>query len=211
VVARDSTGALHVFAPRADGAILVISQAPGGGPWTSRHTLARPAGDAVAISHLAVLRDSAGRLEAFAATASGSIFSSMQARGASWKRWNQIGWDSSAMVAAIRSDRQVQVFALTGGELMTTIRQGNAWSPWITLGHGLSGGIATSFGAGGSLMVLAGTNQDTLMARSGDPQEFDRRPVGRLSTEFAQLQAQAWIALPGLPHIGSLGHPRGPF
>jgi hypothetical protein len=59
--------------------------------------------------------------------------------------------------------------------------------------------------------VLAGTNQDTLMARSGDPQEFDRRPVGRLSTEFAQLQADAWKALPGLPHISSRGHRRGPF
>jgi hypothetical protein len=103
------------------------------------------------------------------------------------------------------------VFALSGGELTTTIRQGSTWGPWITLGHGLSGGIATFFGTGGSLLVLAGTNQDTFMVRSGDPKVFDRRSGGELATEFAQMQAQSWTALPGLPHIANLGHHRGPL
>jgi hypothetical protein len=104
------------------------------------------------------------------------------------------------------------VFSLNRGALITTIRQGTAWSPWITLGHGLSGRIATSFRADGSLMVLTGTNQDTTLVRSGDPQEFDARSGGRwLATEFAQLQAQAWSSLPGLPHIGAFGHRTGPF
>jgi hypothetical protein len=211
VVARDSTGALQVFSPRADGAVLVIRQAPGGGSWIGRRTLARPAGDSVGISRVAVLRDGAGRLEAFAASADGSIFSTMQTRSAGWTQWNQIGWAAGSMAAVLRSDRRVQVFALNSGDLMTTIRRSNTWSPWITLGHGLSGGIATSFRTDGSVMVLSGTNQDTLMVRSGDPEEFDRRSGGRLATEFAQLQAQAWSALPGLPHVGNLGHRRGPF
>jgi hypothetical protein len=211
VVARDSAGGLQVFAPRADGTILVVRQAPGAASWSSKHSLARPAADAGAVSHISVLRNGAGRLEAFAATADGSIFSALQTQGSGWTRWNQIGWGSNAMAVVLRSDRRVQVLALKGGDLLTTIREGKTWSPWIRLGRGLSGGIATSFGADGSLMVLTEDNQGSLLLRSADPREFDRGLGGRLATEFVELQAQAWTALPGLPHIGDLGHRRGPF
>ena len=211
VVARDSTGALRVFESTADGTILVNRQAAGGGPWTDWRSLGRPAGAAAGIRHAAVLRDGAGRLEAFVVSGDGSIFTSMQTPAGRWTPWTQIGHASTAMAAVLRSDRQVQVFALNGGDLTTAIRQGNTWSRWVAIGHGLSGALATSFGTGGSLMVLAGNSQDMLMVRSGDPQEFDRSSGGRLATEFAQLQASAWTALPGLPHVGHLGHRGGPF
>jgi hypothetical protein len=211
VVARDSTGALRMFAWGTDGAILVNRQAGGGGPWTGWRSLGRPAGVASAISHASVLRDGAGRLEVFVASLDGSIFTSMQTPAGRWTPWSQIGLAANSMAVVLRSDRRVQVFALNGGDLVTTIRQGSTWSPWITMGHGLSGPIATSFGTGGSLMVLAATSVDTLMVRSGDPQEFDRGSRGRFATELAQLQASAWTAIPGLPHIGSLARRGGPF
>jgi hypothetical protein len=211
VIARDAYGALQVFVPGADGAIMVNRQATGGGPWLGWHSLGRPTGDAVRIRDIAVLRDGAGRLEAFAATAQGSIFASTQTRATRWTPWAQIASRSDAMATVLRSDRRVQVFTLSAGEMRTTIRQGSTWSPWITLGHGLAGNIATSFATGGSVMVLTRTSQDTILVRSGDPQEFDRSSGGRFAAEFAQLQTQAWTALPGLPHIGDLGHRRGPF
>jgi hypothetical protein len=113
------------------------------------------------------------------------------------------------MAIVLRSDRRVQVFALSGGDLVTTIRRGSIWGPWITMGHGLSGQIATSFETGGSLTVLGTNSEGTIMVRSGDPQEFDRGSRGRFATELSQLQASAWTAIPGLPHIGNIA--RGPF
>ena len=211
IVARDSTGALRVFALGVDGAILVNRQAAGGGPWTGWRSLGRPAGVAIAISHASVLRDGAGRLELFVVSLDGSIFTSMQTPAAHWTAWSQIGRTANSMAAVLRSDRRVQVFALNGGDLVTTIRQGSTWSPWITMGHGLSGQIATSFGTGGSLMVLAATSEDTLVVRSGDPQEFDRGSRGRFATELSQLQVSAWTAIPGLPHVGNLARRGGPF
>ena len=144
-----------MFASGADGAILVNRQAAGGGPWTGWRSLGRPAGVSITISHATVLRDGAGRLEVFVVSLDGSIFTSMQTPAANWTGWSQIGRTVNTMAAVLRSDRRVQVFALNGGDLVTTIRQGSTWSPWITMGHGLSGQIATSFGTGGSLMVLA--------------------------------------------------------
>jgi hypothetical protein len=211
VVARDFAGGLQVFAPRADGSVLIVRQAPGARSWSSKRALVRPAAGAGAIEHISVLRNGAGKLEAFAATTDGSIFSSVQTQGSGWNRWSQIGWGSNAMAAVLRSDRRVQVLALKGGDLLTTVREGKTWSPWIRLGRDLSGGIATSFGADGSLMVLSEDNQGSLLLRSGDPREFDRGFGGRLASEFVDLQAQAWTALPGLPQIGDLGHRRGPF
>jgi hypothetical protein len=211
VVAQDSTGALRIFATGADGAILANRQAPGGGPWTGWRSFGRPAGVAIAITRASVIRDGAGRLEIFVMHPDGSIFTSMQTRAAGWTPWSQIGLAADSMAIVLRSDRRVQVFALNGGDLVTTIRQGSTWSPWITMGRGLSGQIATSFATGGSVMVLAGTSEDTLMVRSGDPQEFDRGSRGRFATELSQLQASAWTAVPGVPHIGNLVRRGGPF
>jgi hypothetical protein len=211
VIGRDSAGALQVFAARDDGAFLVNRLAAGNGAWSGWRSLGRPAGGALGITYATVLRDGSGRLDAFVVSSSGSILTSLQTSAGHWTKWNEIGWTSGAMAAVLRSDRRVQVFTLGGGELTTSIRQGSTWSPWIAMGRGLSGGIATYFGTGGALMVLAGTDQDTLMVRSADPHEFDRCYCGGLAAEFAQLQAQAWTALPGLPHIGDLGHRRGPF
>lgn len=210
VVARDSTRALEAFVSTSDGTIVVNRLPAGGGAWTGWRSLGRPAGGAPAIIRT-VLRDSAGKLEAFVVSANGSILTAMQTLAPRWTSWGQVGLAADGMTAVLRTDRRVQVFALNGGDLTTTIREGYTWSPWITMGHGLSGEIATSFGTGGSLIVLTGSSQDALMVRSGDPQVFDRVSRGRFATEFAQAQASAWTALPGLPHIGNLGHRRGPF
>ncbi len=210
VVARDSSRALEAFVSTADGAIVVNRLPAGGGAWKGWHSLGRPAGGALAIIRT-VLRDSAGKLEAFVVSTNGSILTAMQTQAPHWTSWSQVGLAADSMTAVLRSDRRVQVFALNGGDLKTTIREGYTWSPWITMGHGLSGEIATSFGTGGALMVLAGSSQDALMVRSGDPQVFDRVTSGRFATEFAELRASAWTALPELPHIGDLGHRGGPF
>jgi Peptidase family M23 len=211
VVARDSSGSLRVFTSSTDGTILVNREAKGSGTWTGWRSLGRPTGDTIGISDTSVLRDGVGRLEAFVVTVTGSIFTSTQISAARWTPWSQIGRASNSMAAVLRSDRRVQVFALNGGDLTTTIRQGNTWSSWITLGHGLSGQIATSFGPGDSLLVLAGTDEDAVMVRSGDPQWFDHISRGGLAPVFARLQESAWTALPGLPHVVNRGRRGGPF
>jgi hypothetical protein len=210
VVARDSTRALEAFVSAADGAIVVNRLPAGGGAWSGWRSLGRPAGGPLTTINT-VLRDSAGKLEAFVVDTNGSILTATQTLAPHWSSWGQVGMAADGMAAVLRSDHRVQIFALNGGDLTTTLRDSNTWSPWITMGHGLSGEIATSFGTGGSLMVLTGSSKDALMVRSGDPQEFDRITRGRFATEFAQLQASAWTALPELPHLGNLGHRGGPF
>jgi hypothetical protein len=140
-------------------------------------------------------------LEAFVVTTGGSVFASAQAAIGQWTPWTQLAWRSDRAVAAVlRSDRRVQVFALNGsGTLLTTIHQGRTWTPWITLGHGLSGGIATTFGANGSLLVLGAAGPHSLVVRSGDPQQFDGRAERPLAAELADARGQAWTSLPPLP------------
>jgi hypothetical protein len=210
VTARDATGALQVFIPIAGGRILVNRQTGPGGPWAGWRSLGQPAGETGFIDRTTVLRDVAGRLEAFVLTADGSIFTSMQSSAVRWTPWTQIGGGSNtSMAAVLRRDRRVQVFALNqSGYLATSIRQGQIWGPWTTLGGGLAGGIATTIGPNGSVMVLSESHAHTLVVRTGDPQAFDLRSARPLAAEFAEARLQAWTTLPRLPHTSSLNSQR---
>jgi hypothetical protein len=171
-------------------------------------SLGKPGGGAAASrGSIAVLRDGAGSLEMFVVALDGSVFSSTQLTVDRWLSWTQIGWRSdTAVAAALRPDRRVQVFALNGsGTLLTSIRQGSRWTAWSTLGHGLTGGIATAVGANGSILVLGGSLADTFAVRSGDLQAFDLPSTFVLKGELAEAQAQAWTSLAGLPRLSTIG------
>jgi hypothetical protein len=206
VTARDATGALQLFITTPDGRMLVNRQAGPGGPWAGWRSLGTPAGETGFGGRTTVVRDASGLLEAFALTPDGSVFTAMQSSPLRWTPWAQIGWGSSSVVAAVlRPDRRVQVFAMNrSGYLLTSIRQGKTWSPWTTLGGGLSGEIATVIGPNRSVMVLGESAAHTLVARSGDPQPFDRRTVRPLAAEFADARVNAWSTLPQLPRIDRL-------
>jgi hypothetical protein len=210
VTARDATGALQVFITIADGRMLVNRQAGPGGPWAGWRSLGGAAGETLS-GHITVVRDASGLLEAFVLTPDGSVFTSMQSNPVRWTPWTQIGWGSSSAVAAVlRPDRRVQVFSLNrSGNLLTSIRQGKTWSPWTTLGGGLSGGIATAIGPNGSVMVLGESAAHALVARSGDPQPFDRRTLRPLAAEFADARLKVWTTLPQLPRIDKVASRRG--
>lgn len=214
VVASDSTGALQVLVPHVDGRMLVNRQARGGGPWTGWQSLGAPpaAGGAGFSGRTGLLRDGTGLLEAFVVTANGSVFTAKQATTDRWNPWSQIGWRSDTSVAAVlRPDRRVQVFALTtAGVLLTAISQGSSWTPWIALGRGLSGDVATTRGADGSLLVLS-TKARTLVVRSGDPQEFDRPAHGLLLSSDVETQSTAWTRLPVLPNPANIASRRVTF
>lgn len=208
VTARDSTGALQILITVTDGRILVNRQAGPGGPWAGWRSLGTPAAETGFGGRTTVLRDAAGLLEAFVLTADGSVFTSKQSSAVRWSPWSQIDVDMSTEVAAVlRPDRHVQVFVLNrSGDLLTSIRQGNTWSPWTTLGRGFAGGIATAIGPNGSVMVLGESAAHTLIARSADPQPFDRRCVAPLAAEYAEARVHAWTTLPLVPRIEVLGH-----
>jgi len=208
--ARDSSGALQVFAIATDGNIVVNRQARGGGRWTGWRSLGKPGGlEASFDARPAVVRDGAGLLEAYVVL-DGSIFVATQTKAGRWTSWTQFGGRNAGAVAVVlRSDRRVQIFALTtSGVLLSTIREGKTWTTWMKLGHGLSTSIATSFGADGSVRVLSESNARALVVRSGDPQEFDGRSLGPLDADLAKAQAQAWTRIPSLPRPVNLGFAR---
>jgi hypothetical protein len=209
VVARDSANGLEVFAPAGDGQIIVRRQAHGGGPWSGWLSLGTPAGGETGFSgRIAVLRDAAGLLEVFVVTANGWVSASMQSSVNHWAAWSQIGRGSAVTVAAVvRSDRSVQVVTLNqSGAVLTTVRQGKAWSAWTTLGYGLAGGIATTFGAAGSVVVFSGSTAHAFAVRSIDLHEVAGPSRGLVLA--ADTMAQAWTQLPSLPRPVGLGFAR---